>query len=74
MHEPLYRELMLILPIASLLSVLLTYVDLVASMANLAALRLKYERTPKDEETDKKYPPIHTCKKCFAVRNHFSFL
>ncbi len=54
-----YQALLLVLPIAALAAVVLTGVDVVASLAYMRGLRQVYEKGPKDEKVDGYYPLVH---------------
>ena len=55
----LYKLLLTIIPIIALLYTFFTFLDVLSSLYYMAWLRKYYMRAPKDEKTDRLYPPIH---------------
>jgi hypothetical protein len=70
-NPPLYEKLLWIFPIAALLSVILTFVDVMGSLIYLRKLRKWYNSKPKDDGIEKAYPPIAGYKN-FRILEHVS--
>ncbi len=70
-NNDLYKMLLLILPITSLFTIIFTSVDAVASIFYMKGLRRHYEKTTKNIQYEKAYPPIHGTVKQ-RVYEHFS--
>jgi hypothetical protein len=59
---PVYHGLVNALPIAAMCSVVLTFIDVIASIVYLKGLRKTYEEAPKNAQVDDYYPLIHGAK------------
>jgi len=59
MNDRLYESLLMLVPVASMLSIVFTYMDIVASLWYMTGLRRYYEQSPKDEEVERAYPAIN---------------
>jgi len=59
MNDSIYKTLLVVIPLTSLLTVIFTLVDALASFSYMRSLREHYENTPKTKEAVEMYPPIH---------------
>jgi hypothetical protein len=62
-NHPVQDLMLVVLPVASLLIVLLTYMDVIIALICMRRLSKVYEDAPRNGETDKVYPPV------FGFRN-----
>jgi hypothetical protein len=56
--QAIHEKLLIIFPIASLLAVIFTFMDVIGSMLYLRKLRKWYADRPKDETSERNYPPM----------------
>jgi hypothetical protein len=61
--QSVYTVLLKVIPIAALLTVAFTFIDVIASVAYMKNLRKSYESAPKNDEPNKLFPAIHGSKK-----------
>src|SRR5947199_1309506 len=59
MNDSIYKALLVVIPLTSLLTVIFTLVDALASFSYMRSLREHYENTPKTKGAVEMYPPIH---------------
>jgi hypothetical protein len=59
MNDPLYKTLLIAIPLTSLFTVIFTLIDALASFSYMKSLRELYENSPKTNTSVELYPPIH---------------